>query len=117
MPVEKDYDERPWGNYQVLLREEGMWIKRIEVKPGARLSLQKHQHRVERWIVTHGRGMVTRNEESIPVKTGTHVEIALGDVHRIENQGNTPLIFVEVALGEILLEDDIERLEDDYGRI
>lgn len=117
MSIEKDYDERPWGNYKVLLREPGMWIKRIEVKSGARLSLQKHQHRAEQWIVTHGRGMVTRNEESISVKTGAHVEIALGDVHRIENQGSTPLIFVEVALGDEVREDDIQRLEDDYGRI
>ncbi|MCH7505160.1 phosphomannose isomerase type II C-terminal cupin domain [PVC group bacterium] len=113
---EKTYDERPWGNYRVLHREDKMWVKRIEVKPNKRLSLQKHAYREERWVVTEGEGVVTRNEKSIQVHKGKSVEIACGDIHRIENTGNEALVFIEVALGEKLSEEDIIRIEDDFGR-
>ena len=108
--------ERPWGNYFKLFQEPGVWIKRVEVKPKARLSLQKHNHRSEKWIVVAGEGIASVDKEEIPLKAGTVVDIPVGAVHRIGNTGNTKLVFVEVATGRILAEKDIVRLQDDYAR-
>lgn len=113
---EKDYDERPWGNYRVLYRDAGMWVKRIEVRPGHRFSLQKHVRRRETWIITDGQGVVRRSDEVKQVSGGSVVTIGLGEVHRMENNGLAPLVFIEVAIGESLSEDDIIRIEDDYQR-
>jgi mannose-6-phosphate isomerase-like protein (cupin superfamily) len=108
--------ERPWGSYWKLFQEPGVWVKRIEVKPGARLSLQKHEKRSEKWIVVAGEGMAVVNGQQIPVNPGSVVDIPLEAVHRIGNTGSTKLIFIEVACGSFLSENDITRLQDDYAR-
>ena|SRR3990167_3602929 len=110
------YVERPWGHYFKLFQETGVWVKRVEVNPGARLSLQKHSHRSEKWIMVAGEGIAVVNDKEIPVKTGTVIDIPLGAVHRIGNTGKVKLVFIEVACGEHLSENDITRLQDDYKR-
>ena len=110
------YVERPWGHYFKLFQETGVWVKRVEVNPGARLSLQKHSHRSEKWIMVAGEGIAVVNDKEIPVKTGTVIDIPLGAVHRIGNTGKVKLVFIEVACGEHLSENDIPRLQDDYKR-
>ena len=116
--MEKDKSsERPWGNYRILFKEKGFWVKRIEVKPGSRLSLQKHAKRSERWAVVKGKGLAVVNNREISVEPGVVIEVPLGAVHRIGNNGKEPLVFIEVAMGSYLEEDDIIRLEDDYNRV
>lgn len=117
MNIKKDYEERPWGNYEVLKREQGLWVKRIEVKPGKRLSLQKHAKRSETWVVAKGNGIVQVGNKESNVKPGTIVEVPLGESHRMTNNSDTPLVFIEVAFGDYLEEDDIIRIEDDYNRV
>ncbi len=114
--VERDFENRPWGSYRVLHREAGLWVKRIEVNPGARLSLQKHGHRSEKWVVVAGSGVSIVDGKEIPVRVGSFVDVPCHAVHRMWNTGIKPLVFVEVALGEHLVEADIERLQDDFGR-
>ena len=109
-------DHRPWGYYTVLADENDHKVKRIVVYPGKRLSLQKHQKRYEHWFVLSGQGIVTLDGERLNKKCGESVNIPSGSSHRIENTGNVDLIFIEVQTGEYFGEDDIERLEDDYGR-
>ena len=113
----KNLTIRPWGNYQVLFQETGVWVKRVEVKPQSRLSLQKHRKRSEKWIVVSGQGLATVSGKDIAVKPGVVVDVPLGAVHRIGNTGKKLLIFIEVACGSYLAEDDIIRLEDDYNRV
>jgi mannose-6-phosphate isomerase-like protein (cupin superfamily) len=108
--------ERPWGHYHKLFQEPGVWVKRVEVKPGARLSLQKHQKRTEKWIVVTGRGLAVVDGKEIPLEVGSVVDIPLGAVHRMANPGTTKLVFIEVACGSLLSENDIIRLQDDYQR-
>ena len=110
------YDERPWGNFTVLDEGEGYKVKRIEVLPGKRLSYQKHARRAEHWFVTQGTAKVTLDGEEIIVRKGEAVDIALGAAHRVENPGDELMIFIEVQQGDYLGEDDIVRLEDDFGR-
>lgn len=107
---------RPWGKYQKFHQEPGFWIKRIEVNPKGRLSLQKHQHRYEKWVVVSGRGVAVVDGKDIEVGPGTVIDVPLGAVHRIGNPYDQPLVFVEVACGDYLAEDDIIRLQDDYSR-
>ena len=111
-----DQSERPWGRYAVLHSAEGYQIKEIEVKPGKRLSYQRHAHRAEHWFIVRGAGEVTLDGRSRPVGAGESVDVAMGGLHRISNTGTEPLVFIEVQTGAYLGEDDIERLEDDYGR-
>ena len=108
--------ERPWGNYIKLYQESGVWVKRVEVLPGQRLSLQKHQKRSEKWIIVSGQGLAIVNGKEIPLSHGMIVDVPLGAVHRIGNTGDKKLIFIEVACGDYLAEDDILRLQDDYKR-
>ena len=110
-----DSDNRPWGRWEEYLNEPGYRVKRIIVNPGKRLSLQKHEYRSEHWAIARGEGRFTRNDDVRRVKEGDAVFIALGDVHRIENDGEDYLIIIETQLG-LCLEDDIIRLEDDFGR-
>ena len=110
-------DERPWGNYAVLCAETGTKTKRIEVYPGKRFSLQKHQQRSEKWIIMTGRGIATVGKKEISVKEGSFVEVACGEIHRMHNTGKSPLVFVEVQFGDYLGEDDIIRFADDFGRV
>jgi mannose-1-phosphate guanylyltransferase len=107
---------RPWGTYTVLEDNEGYKIKRIEVKPGRRLSLQKHYHRNEHWIVLSGSATVTIEERIFIVNPNESTYIKAGSVHRLENKGKLPLVIIEVQVGEYTGEDDIIRIEDDFRR-
>lgn len=107
---------RPWGSYTVLESGPGYKIKRIEVLPGARLSLQLHHHRSEHWIVVEGLARVTRNDDIYDVKTHESTYIPKGARHRIQNPRESPLTIIEVQNGHYLGEDDIVRFQDDYGR-
>ncbi|MDX8411650.1 MAG: mannose-1-phosphate guanylyltransferase/mannose-6-phosphate isomerase [Mariprofundaceae bacterium] len=109
---------RPWGSYTVLEnRDTGYKLKRIEVRPGQALSLQRHQHRSEHWVVVSGTATVTCGEEVITVAKNESVYIPIGKKHRLENQGRIPLHIIEVQVGDYLEEDDIERFDDVYGRV
>ena len=110
--------QRPWGSYTVLdNKAEGYKLKRIEVKPGASLSLQSHQHRSEHWVVVSGTATVTRDDEVITVAKNESTYIPIGVKHRLENKGKVPLQMIEVQVGDYLEEDDIERFDDEYGRM
>ncbi|MBU1261917.1 glycosyltransferase [bacterium] len=109
-------DHRPWGYYQVLSDEPDHKVKRIVVYPGKRLSLQFHHRRAEHWMVINGQGVVTRGNEEITVSPGKSVDIPQGAAHRIQNTGSRLLVFIEVQQGDYFGEDDIVRIEDDYGR-
>ncbi len=109
-------EHRPWGSFTVLADEPDHKVKRIVVNPAARLSLQRHQRRQEHWLVVSGTAHVTLNSDIIEVAPGEAVDIPRRAVHRVENRGNSPLVFIEIQLGDYFGEDDIERLEDDYGR-
>lgn len=108
--------ERPWGNYVKLYQEKGVWVKRVSVDPGNRLSLQRHHKRSEKWIVVSGDGMAIVNGVEVTVQPGSIVDVPIEAEHRICNVGKTKLIFIEVACGEYLGEDDISRIQDDYAR-
>lgn len=108
---------RPWGSYTVLEEDpDGFKIKRIEVAPGARLSLQSHGRRSEHWVVVSGTATVTNGDEVITVRKNQSTYIPIGAKHRLENLGTEPLHIVEIQVGEYLGEDDIQRYEDNYGR-
>jgi mannose-1-phosphate guanylyltransferase/mannose-6-phosphate isomerase len=107
---------RPWGNYTLLEQGPGFKIKIIEVRPGARLSLQMHHHRSEHWVVISGTALVTRGEEEFNVHVNESTFIPPSTIHRLENPGMIPLRIIEVQNGEYLEEDDIVRTEDDYAR-
>lgn len=107
---------RPWGAYESLNEGNRFQVKRITVKPGAVLSLQKHHHRAEHWIVVHGTALVTRGDETFLLKEDESTYIPLGTHHRLENPGKIPLELIEVQSGSYLGEDDIVRFEDVYGR-
>jgi len=116
MDITINTSERPWGHYIKFLQESGVWVKRVEVNPGARLSLQKHAHRSEKWNIVTGKGLVILDGKEIPVGPGSVIDVPVGTVHRIGNIGEDKLVFIEVACGEELSEDDIVRLQDDYAR-
>ncbi|MFO1109790.1 MAG: mannose-1-phosphate guanylyltransferase/mannose-6-phosphate isomerase [Bradyrhizobium sp.] len=107
---------RPWGSYQSVDNGDRHQVKRIIVKPGGRLSLQKHHHRAEHWIVVRGTAQVTVNELVKTVHENESIYIPMGAVHRLENPGKIPLELIEVQTGSYLGEDDIIRIEDDYRR-
>ncbi len=107
---------RPWGEYQKFFQNDGVWVKRLEVKPKSRLSLQKHQYRSEKWIIVEGHGFAVINEDNIPVSSGNVVDIPLGCIHRMCNPYDERLVFIEIASGNYLAEDDIIRISDDYSR-
>ena len=110
------FDQRPWGTFTVLDEADGFKVKRIEVLPGKRLSYQKHAQRAEHWVVVEGVAKVTLDGEDIIVNAGEAIDIAIGAAHRVENPGNKTLVFIEVQRGSYLGEDDIVRLQDDFGR-
>jgi mannose-1-phosphate guanylyltransferase/mannose-6-phosphate isomerase len=107
---------RPWGFYESLIQGDRFQVKRIVVTPGEKLSLQKHFHRAEHWVVVAGSALVTRDNETMLVQENESVYLPLGCVHRLENPGRIPLTLIEVQSGSYLGEDDIVRLEDTYGR-
>jgi mannose-1-phosphate guanylyltransferase/mannose-6-phosphate isomerase len=107
---------RPWGFYESLISGDRFQVKRIVVKPGEKLSLQKHFHRAEHWVVVAGTAMVTRDGEQIILRENESIYLPLGSTHRLENPGRIPLTLIEVQSGSYLGEDDIVRFEDTYGR-
>jgi mannose-1-phosphate guanylyltransferase / mannose-6-phosphate isomerase len=107
---------RPWGWYDSIDEGERFKVKRIQVKPGASLSLQKHHHRAEHWIVVTGTAEVTSGDKKILLGENQSTYIPLGEVHRLANPGKVPLEIIEVQSGSYLGEDDIVRFEDSYGR-
>lgn len=110
-------EKRPWGSFTILDEGGSFKVKRIEVLPGKRLSYQRHSRRAEHWYVVHGIAKVTLNDREILVESGQAIDIALRDAHRVENPSTTePLVFVEVQTGDYFGEDDIERIDDDFGR-
>jgi mannose-6-phosphate isomerase-like protein (cupin superfamily) len=110
-------ETRPWGTYQILLEDSNCKVKKIIVQPGHKLSLQSHEKRNELWSIVEGDGEITLNEEIMPASKGMMFYIPIKTIHRIENTGNKPLVFIEIQTGEYFGEDDIKRYEDVYGRI
>src|SRR5882672_10217187 len=110
------FDRRPWGTFTVLDEGNNFKVKRIEVLPGKRLSYQKHSQRAEHWFVVLGTARVTLNDKEIMVLAGEAIDIEIGSAHRVENPGDELLVFIEVQRGRYLGEDDIVRLQDDFGR-
>ncbi len=111
------FDERPWGSFTVLDEGDNYKVKRIEVLPGKRLSYQKHSRRAEHWFVVRGTAKVTLNGGEILVAAGQALDIATGDAHRVENpEASELLVFIETQTGKYFGEDDIVRLDDDFGR-
>jgi mannose-1-phosphate guanylyltransferase len=107
---------RPWGSYKVIGESPGFKIKRLEVKPRASLSLQRHQHRSEHWVVVLGEATVISGDAEFVIKDNESTYIPSGQMHRLENKTDDDLIIIEVQCGTYLGEDDIERFDDKYGR-
>ena len=110
------FENRPWGNYTVLQKETNYQVKRIEVFPGESLSLQSHHYRSEHWTVVIGSAEIQVNETSQVLKCNQSIEIPQGAKHRLANPGESPLVIIEVQIGDKLDENDITRYEDKYGR-
>lgn len=108
---------RPWGHYRSIDRGDRFQVKRIVVNPHQRLSLQKHHHRAEHWVVVHGQALVTKGSETLTLDENESIYIPAGTIHRLENTGDSPLHLIEVQTGSYLGEDDIVRFEDGYGRV
>lgn len=109
--------EKPWGSYQILLDDENCKVKRITIYPQKRLSLQRHKYRQEHWYMLSDGAKVTLGKEQIDLKSYQAIDIPLGAIHRIENISDQDLQFIETQTGSYFGEDDIERLEDDFGRV
>lgn len=111
-------ENRPWGNFTILDEGNGYKVKRIEVFPGKRLSYQKHSKRAEHWFVVAGTAKVTLDGKQIEVKAGEAIDISMGAAHRVENPHDSEMcVFIETQTGTYFGEDDIVRLEDDFGRV
>jgi mannose-1-phosphate guanylyltransferase len=108
---------RPWGTYTVLEDHTNFKIKRIVVKPGHRLSLQRHSHRSEHWVVVSGTATVQKGDTEIVISRNESTYISIGEMHRLTNNGKIPVVLIETQVGEYVGEDDIERFEDDYQRV
>jgi mannose-6-phosphate isomerase len=111
-----EHEQRPWGSFTVLDDHATHKAKRLEVHPGHRLSYQRHERRAEHWFVVGGEAEVTLDGVVHRLRRGDAIDIPKGAAHRIGNPGDDQLVFVEVQVGDYFGEDDIERLEDDYGR-
>ncbi len=112
----RETDTRPWGTYTVLEDAPDHKVKRIVVLPGKRLSYQRHAQRSEHWFILFGHAVVTLNEQDVELDAGMAVDIPAGTNHRIANPSEAEVVFIEVQHGSYFGEDDIVRLEDDYGR-
>jgi len=112
-----DRDERPWESYEVLLDAPDHKVKQIIVTPGHRLSYQTHDRRAEHWFIVRGEGVVTLDGQQVNVQPGTAVDVQTKMPHRIENTSDADLVFIEVQNGEYFGEDDIHRLDDDFGLV
>jgi len=113
----REIDHRPWGLFEILSDRPNHKVKRITVHPGKRLSLQRHQHRSEHWHIVQGEAIMTLDKRDFPVKVGESVDIPTKSLHRIANSGREDLVLIEVQRGDYFGEDDIERIEDDFGRV
>src|SRR5436309_3475548 len=111
------HEQRPWGTFTILDEGEHYKVKRIEVIAGKRLSYQKHSQRSEHWMVVKGTAKVTLDGRDVILKRGATIDIPIGAAHRIENVGSDLLTFIEIQQGSYLGEDDIQRLQDDFGRL
>jgi mannose-6-phosphate isomerase-like protein (cupin superfamily) len=114
--VEHDWEARPWGSWHVIDVADGYKVKRIHVNPGCRLSYQTHAHRSEHWVVIAGTATCLIDDVVRTVHAGASIDIPLGAKHRLGNDGDEELVIVEVQRGHYTGEDDIVRLQDDYGR-
>ena len=110
-------EEKHWGNYHIIAKNTGYQIKEIKVFKEQKLSLQKHQNRSEFWQIIKGKSKIIIENDHYYLKEKEHIYIPKDTIHRIENIGKEDLIFIEIQLGKNLTEDDIVRLEDDYGRV
>ena len=111
------YEERPWGSFTILDEGDNYKVKRLEILPGKRLSYQRHSRRSEHWFVVRGTAKVTLNDTEILVPAGKAIDVPVGSAHRIENSPeNEKLVLIETQTGDYFGEDDIERLDDDFGR-
>ena len=117
MDMKKNKDFKPWGFFEVLSEENGYKVKKIVVHPGHRLSLQRHKHRREHWYIIKGNAVVTLDLKQITLSVGQSINIPAETWHRAENPDHNEMIFIEIQSGSYLGEDDIERCEDDYGRV
>ena len=113
---DREFDERPWGHFTTLDDADDHKVKRLVVRPGQRLSYQQHGKRSEHWFVVRGTGTVTLDGRDHSVTAGQAIDIPVGSAHRMANPGRDDLVFIEVQHGEYFGEDDIVRLDDDYGR-
>lgn len=114
----REFDERPWGSFTVL--DDTAFdhkVKRMVVSPGTRLSYQRHTRRAEHWFFVNGTAIVTLDGVEHELTAGESIDVGLSQLHRCENRGTTPVIFIEVQHGTYFGEDDIERVEDDFGRV
>tara|TARA_B100001540_G_scaffold276958_1_gene264162 strand:- start:14 stop:793 length:780 start_codon:yes stop_codon:yes gene_type:complete len=111
-----DIENRPWGNFHIIAKGNGYQIKEMNINPKNKQSLQKHKHRSEYWQVIEGQGRVFLEDSEIKLRTGDNIYIPKESLHRLENTGNQNLKIVEIQIGEIISEEDIIRIEDDYGR-
>ncbi len=108
---------RPWGRYDILDSGKGFQVKRMTILPGKRFSYQRHARRSEYWTIVAGHAVVTLNGKEMKKTVGDTAVAPIGTKHRIANVGNVPLVFIEVQIGDYLEEDDIERFDDDFGRM
>jgi mannose-6-phosphate isomerase len=113
----READHRPWGYYVVLSDEPDHKVKRIVVYPEKRLSLQRHHYRSEHWVIVQGEALVTLDDKNFRLTKGMSIDVPTGNAHRIKNEGSQDLAFIEIQQGTYFGEDDIERLEDDFGRV
>lgn len=114
--MQKQTVQRPWGTYCVIQEGEGFLVKCITVNPKSKLSLQYHNHRKEHWVILAGEAQVTKGDETLLLKEGEHIDIEIKEIHCIENPYDKEVKVLEVQRGEILIEEDIVRLKDIYGR-
>ena len=110
------FEQRPWGNYTVLLTEESCKVKKLVVNPGKRISLQSHRFRAEHWFVVSGHGVAELDGEDIEMGQGDSIDVPIASKHRISCGESIPLVLIEVQTGSSFAEDDIIRYEDDFGR-
>ncbi len=115
--MDQEENRREWGFYEVLSDGTDHKVKRITVYPGKRISLQRHGKRSEHWFILQGDALVTLDSGKHPMKQGESIDIGVSRIHRMENLGGCNVVFIEVQTGSYFGEDDIERLEDDYGRV
>ena len=111
-----EVEKRPWGSFHIIARGSDYQIKEMNINPNNKQSLHKHKHRSEYWQVISGEGKVYLEDSEIELKAGENIFIPLGSLHRLENTSSSNLKIVEIQIGKIISEDDIERFEDDYGR-